>query len=193
MLIIFVIVINTESQISVNPTLFSNQIKLKENTSFNLSYKKTDNPTFALGVLIALIVVNPIIELEDKKFYFGLTRELTLVFGKPGSLRLSFEYSYIFKNENRSQFRLSAKYDILSKLHRGEWLSDRTFYSFGFGYYKDKTGEGIFPELAAGFRLGEGDFILQPYAKLRHTFMITKYKPGITDFSVGAILGSRLF
>ncbi len=178
---------------SSSQTAFDSQLKLKNNSADKSKLKKADSPMFALSVFLIIVTVNPIIEYEDKKIHFGITRELTLGFGKNSPVRLSFEYSYIFKSGDRSRFRASAKYDFLSKLSHSEWISTRWFASIGGGYFRDKTGEGVFPEFSAGFRVGDSNFIFQPYAKLRHTFMLTKDKPGITDFSIGAIIGHSFF
>src|SRR5438034_3452050 len=88
-----------------------------------------------LGTILFIMVVNPELIYENKKLYFGITRELTLGFGKYGAFRTSFEYSYIFRNELKSQFRTSLKYDILGEFHRSEFLSTRSFFSIGAGYF----------------------------------------------------------
>jgi hypothetical protein len=82
----------------------------------------------------------------------------------------------------------------LSQLSKSEWFPSREVLSLGAGYFWDSEGEGIFPEISAGYRFfDESDFIFCPYIKLRHTFMITKNKPYITDFSLGMILGVKTF
>ena len=160
-------------------------------------FKKANSSSdILLEAILLIMVVNPELLYENKKLYFGITRELTLGFGKYGAFRTSFEYSYIFRNEIKSQFRTSLKYDILGEFHRGDFLSTRSFISVGAGYFWDSAGDGIFPELAAGFKTSEGnkhEFMLMPYIKIRYTFMITKNKPDNTDFSIGAILGYHLF
>jgi hypothetical protein len=143
--------------------------------------------------MIVMMVVNPIVTYEDKRFDFGLTRELTLGFGKQGEYRVSAEYSYLFKDAYRHQLRISAKYDIMSHISRGDFISSRSVITFGAGYFIDGSGKGLFPEITAGYRIGESAIILYPYIKIRHTFMLTKDKPSITDFSCGAIFGCKLF
>ena len=147
---------------------------------------------FRLGVLILLSVLNPIAIYENKEVYIGTTRELTLGFGKYTKYRVSIEYSFIFRDFLKHHFRASVKYDI--PLHRstGEYFDDQSVISLGGGYFTDEEGSGLFPEVTVGFKIGE-KLLFFPYAKLRHTFMLQKSKHDITDFSIGAILGYRLF
>jgi len=147
---------------------------------------------FRLGALIFISVLNPVVLYENKKFYLGTTRELTLGFGKYTKYRISFEYSFIFRSFLKHHFRVSAKYDIQLNRSKGDWFNDQTVISLGGGYFFDKEGSGVFPEITMGFKIGEG-LLFYPYVKARHTFMLQKDKHDITDFSIGAILGYRLF
>lgn len=159
----------------------------------SLFLKKPDGGSgYRLGAVIFISVLNPIVVFENKKFYIGTTRELTLGFGKYTKYRISIEYSFIFRSFLKHHFRVSAKYDIQLNRSRGEWFDDQTVISLGGGYFVDKEGSGIFPEITIGFKIGDG-LLFYPYAKARHTFMLQKNKHDITDFSVGAILGYRLF
>lgn len=142
-----------------------------------------------LTAFVLVSAFNPIIMLEDKKIYGGLTREFTLGFGKHAEYRISAEYSFLFRTHYKHHLRLSAKYDILSKLSKTEWLDTRQVFSFGAGYFYDGDGSGIFPEFTAGVRIGESKYLLVPYVKLRHTFMLKKDKPDNSDFTVGMIIG----
>lgn len=148
--------------------------------------------SFRLGTLILVSVLNPIVVYENKKIYIGTTRELTLGFGKYTRYRVSIEYSFIFRSFLKHHFRASAKYDIQLGRSRGKRLIEQTVISIGAGYFIDKEGSGIFPEVSIGFKLGEL-LLIYPHIKLRHTFMLQKTKPDITDFSIGAALGYRIF
>src|SRR5690349_20486213 len=50
-------------------------------------------------------IINPMLVIEDKKVFFGLTKEIS--FGKFPYGRIAFEYSYIFRSYNTSHLRLS--------------------------------------------------------------------------------------
>jgi hypothetical protein len=145
-----------------------------------------------IGALIVVCVLNPIILLENNKFYVGTTREFTVGFSKYTTFRLSAEYSFLFRDFDRHHLRLSAKYDFALNRSKGEFISDQTVISAGAGYFIDGNGKGIFPEITAGYKIGE-QLLFFPYIKLRHTFMLTKNKPDNTDLSFGAIIGIRAF
>lgn len=182
-------------------TLFSqNTIKLKPGTNtffikqnyLNKTQSGADEYIFIGSVV--LLTLTPTVVFEDKKFYFGLGRELSMVFGKHGEFRISAEYTFVFRSSLNSQIRAAFKYDFLSGLTHSEWIDQREFISIGAGYFTDTKGSGISPEISAGFRIGaDGGTYLYPYAKLRHTFMLKKDKPDNTDFSLGLAIGFQLF
>jgi len=169
--------------------------ELKPKKQHSLLYSKTQGEAATYIIIGALVVLlaTPTVIYEDKKIYFGLGRELYLAFGKNGEFRISAEYTFIFRNRLKHHFRAAAKYDILSNLERSVWFDSRTFISIGAGYFIDAEGSGIFPEVSAGARIGEGDFYLFPYIKIRHTFMTKKDKPDNTDLSLGMAIGLKLF
>ncbi len=142
---------------------------------------------------IVILIATPTLVLENKKVYFGLSRELSLAFGKNAEFRISSEYTFIFRRNLKHQFRAAVKYDILAELDRGEWFSTREFISIGAGYFLDEEGIGIPAEISAGIRVGEESYYLYPYVKLRHTFMTRKVKPDNTDFSLGMAIGYQPF
>jgi hypothetical protein len=181
--------------------LFGNNIYPQSLSIPNLSLKnnyphksmsEVDEATFIAAFII--MVATPTVIYENKKVYFGLSRELSLLLGKKGELRMSADYTFVFRRDLKHQFRVILKYDILSKLSRGDWFDDRSFFSFGTGYFIDADGSGIPAEISAGFRIGEDShFYLYPYIKLRHTFMTKKEKPDNTDFSLGLAIGFKPF
>lgn len=157
---------------------------------------KTQGASNAIIFTGAMVIMfaTPTLVYKNKKAYFGLSRELSLVFGKTGELRVSAEYSFIFRRLPKHHFRAVLKYDILSKLNKTEWIFERDLISIGAGYFVDAEGSGIFPEVSAGFRMGgEGGYYFYPYIKLPHTFMTKKDKPDNTDFSLGIAVGFEPF
>jgi hypothetical protein len=171
--------------------IFSQQINIH---TYKLNSSNTEpGLDLATGSFILLSAVNPLLLYENKKVYFGISREVTMGFGKDGEYRISAEYSFIFRRNLKHHLRFSAKYDILTEVSKSDWLDTRYLISLGAGYFLDADGEGIFPEVTAGVRLWEDKYIMIPYVKLRHTFMVTKNKPGNSDISLGMILGYRPF
>lgn len=151
------------------------------------------DPAVFIGAMV-ILVATPTVIYENKKVYFGLSRELSLLFGKTGEIRISAEYSFIFRRELKHQFRAVLKYDFLSKLDKGDWFDERNYLSVGCGYFADEEGIGIPAEVSGGFRIGgDGNYFLYPYIKLRHTFMTRKGKPDNTDFSLGMAIGYKPF
>jgi hypothetical protein len=189
---------------SISSSSFSQNFRLKEpvfrqNNFFGQNYVLNNtgsnaNSYLFIGSLVVLFTT-PTFIYEDNKVYFGLGRELSLTFGKKGEFRLSAEYTFIFRSSLKHHFRASAKYDMLSNLTETEWISEREFVSIGAGYFIDEGGNGIFPEVAVGYRIGgDGSIIyFYPYMKLRHTFMLKKDKPDNTDFSLGMAIGFKPF
>lgn len=170
----------------------SKETTLKTKSNYFNKTRTADNAYLFIGALV-ILAATPTVVIENKKVYFGLSRELSLVFGKTGEFRVSAEYSFIFRRNLKHQFRAMLKYDILSELHRGSWIDDRSYYSFGAGYFADEEGIGVPAEISAGYRIGEDTYYLYPYAKLRHTFMTRKIKPDNTDISVGLAIGYQPF
>lgn len=145
----------------------------------------------SIGVLTAVYLINPIIEYTDRKLYLGLTKEISVGWGKLGEHRTAFEYSMIFGGNIRNYIRLSYKYDILLKtgIEPSHMLQGTSVLSVGAGYFTDFNGKGVFPELTYGYSIRNHKFLFYPHIKLRHTFMLTKDKPSVTDLSFGVILG----
>ncbi len=145
----------------------------------------------SIGVIAAVYLINPIAEYTDRKLYLGLTKEVSIGWGELGQHRTSFEYSMIFGGNIRNYIRLSYKYDFLLKtgIEPSHMLQGTSVLSIGAGYFTDFNGKGIFPELTYGYSIRNHKLLFYPHIKLRYTFMLTKDKPSITDFSFGVILG----
>lgn len=145
----------------------------------------------SIGVLTAVYLLNPLVEYVDRKVYAGLTKEISVGFGKFGEHRTAVEYSMVFGGNIRHYLRFSYKYDILLKpgIEPSHMLQGTPVFSVGAGYFTDFKGKGIFPELTYGYSIRNHKFLFYPHIKLRHTFMLTKDKADITDFSFGVMLG----
>lgn len=132
---------------------------------------------------IIFIVVNPMAVFENKKIYFGLTKEVSL--GKYPYGRFAFEYTYVFRAERNSQIRLSYNLDY--------FIETGNFYAFflsgGVGYFTDTKYSGVFPQVSFGALLpipiANITSGLYPYIKARHTFVKGTENSNITDISLG--------
>jgi len=144
------------------------------------------------GVFAAAVyLMNPIILLENKRLYAGITKEFSVGFGKLGEHRTAIEYSFIFAGNIAHYVRLSYKYDILlnENIKPSHMIQGTTVISLGAGWFTDFKGGGVFPEVSYGYSLRNHKLLFFPYVKLRHTFMFKKDKSDITDFSFGIIFG----
>ena len=56
----------------------------------------------SIGVLTSIYLINPILEYTDRKLYLGLTKEISVGWGKFGEHRTAFEYSMIFGGNIRN-------------------------------------------------------------------------------------------
>ena len=182
----FVIVVSTRAQEELN---FGSKLKLKDKnesvtTYFNNSSKSGLPPFIAVGMI--LVVINPELVIENRKVYFGLTKELSV--GKYPYGRFAFEYTYVFRDYSRNHFRISYNQDYIFKDTKGFILP---VLSAGLGYFTDTEHKGYFGQASAGiilpFPIGivEG---IYAYLKGRHTFVQGSGNSNITDFSLGMSL-----
>jgi len=93
--LLFVLSVHLWAQQEISNT----QLKLKDNTE-NSSLlidksSKTGLPSI-IAVGLIFVIINPELVIENKKVYFGLTKELSI--GKYPYGRLAFEYTYIFRD-----------------------------------------------------------------------------------------------
>lgn len=145
----------------------------------------------SIGVASILYLINPIILYEDEKIYAGLTKELSVGFGKLGEHRIAFEYSFVFTGNISHHLRFSYKYDLLMKnnIQPSNTLQSSSVLSLGGGYFTNFNKQGLFPELTYGYSLRNHRLLIFPHVKIRHTFMFAKEDTDITDISFGIILG----
>lgn len=170
----------------------------QSNSQYSYSYDKENTANSAIsftsvsvGVGAFLYLVNPIILYEDKKIYAGVTKELSLGFGKFGEHRIAYEYSFVFTGHISHHMRLSYKYDLLlkDKIEPSHILQVTSAFSFGGGLFTNFNKQGFFPEITYGYSLRNHKLLIYPHIKIRHTFMFRKQDSDITDISFGIILG----
>lgn len=189
------IAINVNSQVNLQQNFSLANLKLKSTAASNklpeLSRKTSTVLPISIGVLTAIYLLNPMVEYTDRKVYAGLTKEISVGFGKLGEHRTAFEYSMVFGGSIRHYIRLSYKYDILlaEGIEPSHMLQGTSVVSIGAGYFTDFKGKGVFPELTYGYSIRNHKLLFYPHVKLRYTYMLTKDKPSITDISFGVILG----
>ncbi len=160
----------------------------------NNDYAVKPAPPFtkvSIGIVSILYLINPIVLYEDNKIYAGLTKELSVGFGKLGQHRTAFEYSFVFTGHISHHIRFSYKYDLLmkDKIEPSHMLQGTGVFSIGGGYFTNFDKQGAFPELTYGYSLRNHKLLIFPHVKIRHTFMFRKDDSDITDISFGIILG----
>ncbi len=143
-------------------------------------YKKTDAPTGMFVGLIFMTFINPVIVFEDKKIFWGLTKEISKSFYPYG--RISFEYSFLFRTFNKNHFRFSYNYDLI--LDNGsDWVIFAV--SPGAGYFTDTEKNGAFVQGASGVYFPTPVFMGYLYLKYRFTKIFDANKSDIHDISLG--------
>lgn len=174
---------------------FPNLAPYKRTTKFTPPDKQNKSQSvlpLSIGVLAAVYIINPIVEYTDRKVYLGFTKEFSVGWGKIGEHRTSLEYSMIFAGNIRHYLRASYKYDFLLKpgIEPSHMLQGTSVLSVGGGYFTDFRGRGgVFPELTYGYSIRNHKLLFYPHVKIRHTFMLRKESPDITDISFGVMLG----
>ncbi|RPI18035.1 MAG: hypothetical protein EHM58_06850 [Ignavibacteriae bacterium] len=181
--VIFVITINIYSQ-------EKDKIFLRNKSHFIFKETQSTFLPVSIGVGVVLYLINPIILYENKRLYAGVTKELSIGFGKIGEHRVAFEYSFVFAGNISHHLRFSYKYDILKKgIEPSNMLQGTSVMSFGAGYFTNFDKQGAFPEITYGYSLRNHRLLLFPHVKLRHTVMFKKEQADITDLSFGIIVG----
>ena len=157
----------------------------------NISASPASMTTVSIGLGAILYLINPIVLYDDKKVYMGVTKELSVGFGKFGEHRFAFEYSFVFAGNVANHFRLSYKYDLLlkEKIEPSHMLQGMGVVSFGAGWFTNLSKQGVFPEVTFGYSLRNHKLLIFPHIKIRHTIMFRKTDSDITDISFGIILG----
>ena len=162
-----------------------------EDTNFVLPRGGT-NPTIpvALGVVGFFYLLNPIVLFENDKIALGITKEVSVGFGYFGQDRLSFEYSFIFRDDHTSHFRLGYKHDfIMADILPSNFLQSTGVLTLGASGFTDLDGYGISPEVAYGFSFRNDKLLIYPHVKGRYTYTFGEQRSNIIDFSFGLMLG----
>lgn len=160
-------------------------------SSGNSPVESSSYSPVAVGIAAFLYLVNPILLYEDKKIYAGITKEISVGFGKFGEHRFAFEYSFIFTGNITHHTRLSYKYDLLlgKNIEPSHFLQGMGVISIGAGYFTNFSKQGAFPEMTFGYALRNHKLLIYPHIKVRHTYMFSKNDSGISDISFGLMLG----
>ncbi|CAN5408875.1 hypothetical protein BH10BAC5_BH10BAC5_08280 [soil metagenome] len=147
--------------------------------------------TYAIGAFLYLF--NPIVLLENDKIAAGITKEISVGFGDFGQNRISFEYSFLFRESAKSHYRFSIKHDFLLKegILPSNMLQTTPVLSVGGGYFTDLNYGGVFPEISYGFSIRNNKLLIFPHIKTRYTFIFgtNSEKSDIIDISLGLMLG----
>ena len=167
---IFIFFTNAYSQNKSNPDI-SLKLNDKNTTGKTQGFYKTG---------LALFPLNPILLIENKKFYVGITKEISFGFFPYG--RIAAEYSLIFRETRVNHVRFSYDYDFPIE------VSDfaAIMITAGGGYFTDFNKFGYFPQISFAILFPLSDNIAtNPYIKFRHTFMDDKNESDISDMSFG--------
>lgn len=172
--------------LALTSSLFS-QNNLQNNVFMKLQNPKTlkdiDNINSSqsiLGAASILFPLNPIFVFEDKKFYFGLTKEFSI--GKIPYGRIAAEYSVIFRETHLNHLRFSYNYDFL--VETGDIAA--ILISVGGGYFTDFDKQGYFPQASFSIMIPAVENVgIMAYIKFRNTIMTKKEQPDIFDVSLG--------
>jgi hypothetical protein len=143
-------------------------------------YKSSELPIGAIIAGVPLIFINPILVFEDKKVFWGLTKEISfssLHFG-----RFAFEYSFLFRTFNKNHLRFSYNYDFMSQ-QGTTWVY--SVVSAGAGYFTDTENKGAFVQTSLGFFVPTPLMFFHIYLKYRFTKIFKEGKSDIHDISLG--------
>lgn len=135
----------------------------------------------------SILVISPTLILEDKRAYFGLSKELSI--GKFPYGRAEFDYTYIFRSGRTSAVHLSYNLDVPFNFN----FSQPSLFMFspGGGYYTDFTRKGYFAQVAIGLFASTGfsnAISIHPNIKFRKVFMKDNF-PGAFELSIGVGFG----
>ena len=89
------IAINVNSQVNLQQNFSLTNLKLKSTSASHklpeLSRKTSTVLPISIGVLTAIYLLNPMVEYTDRKVYAGLTKEISVGFGKLGEHRTALD------------------------------------------------------------------------------------------------------
>lgn len=168
-------------------SLFSQEKDIEIKPEFPKSLSDISGSSFSFNTsktLAVLFPLNPIFLVENKKFYVGITKEVSI--GKFPYGRLAAEYSLIFRETHLNQLRFSCNFDIPLE------TSDFAVFilSFGGGYFTDFSKQGYFPQTSLNLIIPFDNVVgIGAYLKFRNTFVNDENESDIFDFSLGLAVG----
>jgi hypothetical protein len=181
---IFIVLISLFFSLNYSFSQNSRLISVKSSTELKYSSKADFTNSF---ILSSILVISPTLILEDKKAYFGLSKELSV--GKFPYGRAEFDYTYIFRSERTSAIHLSYNFDIPLN---GNFKSPSLFMiSPGGGYYTDFTRKGLFAQVAIGLWASTGfsdNISIHPNIKFRKIIIKDDFS-GAFEISLGVGFG----
>ncbi|MFZ1320096.1 MAG: hypothetical protein WAT71_00935 [Ignavibacteria bacterium] len=155
------------------------KLKIKSESNYSAPFTQQTSGS-GLSVFALLFPLNPILLIENEKFYVGITKEFS--FGKFPFGRAAVEYSLIFRETHVNQLRLSYNFDI--PLVTGDFAA--IMVSAGGGYFTDFDKKGYFPQASLALLLPASEtFTANVYFKTRYTIMDDKSKSNIFDITFG--------
>ena len=170
----------------ISTTCYSQRVKLsdiKETKEISFKGNNTTN-TSSEDVFVPFLVVwplNPRLVVENKKAYFALTKEVSLLLPRVTG-KVGFEYSYVFRSDRNHHIRVFADYII--PLLAEDFMA--IVLNTGGGYFSDTKKSGLFPQVSIGMLVPLGNAMaINLYIKARETFMLKKEEANIFDASVG--------
>ncbi|MBL8017460.1 MAG: hypothetical protein JNK43_09335 [Ignavibacteria bacterium] len=170
-----------ESRTLQDAAEMNTQIKHSSGNQRLSYYNRSGLPTGTAVAGIVFLFINPLLVFEDKKIFWGLTKEVSYSMYPYG--RLSFEYSFLFRTFNKNHFRFSYNYDFIYQQGRS-WLM--FVISLGAGYFTDTENKGASLQSSFGFFIPTPAFLIHPYLKYRFTKKFTEGRSDIHDLSLGA-------
>lgn len=184
MKVIFIVIISLFAILQFSYSQSSNGFRENNTSKLKHSSKGDFTNSFIWG---SILVISPNLILEDKKAYFGLSKEFSA--GKFPFGRAELDYTYIFRSERTSALHLSYNFDIPMN---GNFSQPSLFMiSPGAGYYTDFTHKGLFAQVAIGLWASTGfsdNISIHPNIKFRKVFMRYDF-PGSFEISLGVGFG----
>ncbi len=184
MKVILIVIISLFAIFQSSYSQSSNGFHEIEASKMKRSSKSDFTNSFIWG---SILVISPTLVLEDKKAYFGLSKELSI--GKFPYGRAELDYTYIFRSERTSALHISYNLDIPMN---GNFSQPSLFMiSPGGGYYTDFTHKGLFAQVAIGLWASTGfsdNISIHPNIKFRKIVIKDDFS-GAFEISLGVGFG----
>ncbi len=163
----------------------------RKNTGYgklNAGPEKTADENIMVPLVLAW-PLNPMLVVEDRKPYFAVTKEISVMFptfihfgNKPLFAAIGGEYSYVARNGRNSHIR--GYFDFLYVLEAGDFAA--VLLGAGGGYFTDTKKSGLFPQASFSIILPVDYGIgFQAYIRARNTYMFKREDSNVFDLSGG--------